>query len=91
MIDFNKVLDELKPNLTIELYESIISIIEIKKQANELDLKPRIECVDKWIEHVIFNTDDELKLLQKSDPTEKPSFDEYDDLLHSILNVKFEN
>lgn len=88
-IDFNKVLVDLKEHLNQECFESILNVIEIKRQSNEMDLKPRIECIDKWIENILNNTNDQIKALEAEQPVEKAELDEYDDLLHSILNIKF--
>lgn len=87
-IDFNKVLNEIKPNLSDECYEKIVSIIKIKKTLKEVDEGERIECVDKWIESVL-NTKNEDLLKNDDFNEERLTVDGYDKLLHSILNISF--
>lgn len=89
-IDFNKVLIDLKPHLTDECYENIVNIIERKKKIKELDEEPRIECIDKWLDHIINGTNDEMKKLENEQHFEETptDADKYDALLHSVLNLK---
>jgi predicted nucleotidyltransferase len=88
-IDFNKILVQLKSHLDAECYEKILAVIEKKRKLLETDEEPRIECIDKWIENVLNERNDELSQLKLEENSEKQPLDDYDNLLHLILNIKF--
>jgi uncharacterized protein len=87
-IDFNEVLVELKDFMPLECYENIKDVIEKKKIVKELDEEPRVKCLDEWIESILKYTNDDVKLFI-SDANERKSLNDYDEVLHSILNLKF--
>jgi predicted nucleotidyltransferase len=88
-IDFNKILVDLKAHLNVDCFNEILNVIEKKKNLNELDEEPRIECIDKWIENVLNERNDELVKLKSAENNDKQALDDYDTLLHQILNIKF--
>jgi predicted nucleotidyltransferase len=89
-IDYNKILIELKAHLEPACYAEILSVIERKKGLAELDEVPRIECIDKWIESVLNDRNDELVNIKSEESNHKKQImDDYDNFLHHILNIKF--
>lgn len=92
-IDFNLVLNDLKPHLKTDIYENIIEIIRKKKTIKELDEEPRIKCIDDWIDYILNETEQDI-LNEKNnnsnvDDKNDQTLDEYDSVLHSFLNLKF--
>ena len=83
-IDFLVVLNDLKDFLDKNVYEDILKLIVKKKQVKELDEEPRI---DKWIESLLEKqfSKEELNYL---DFNNDQSFDNYDEILFSFLNIK---
>lgn len=87
-VDFLKTLEEVKPFIKESVYENIVKIIEIKK-LNDCEPKERIKCIDEWIEGVLEN--DQIKQIEiKELSVAQVNLKDYDDLLHSILCIKFE-
>ena len=79
-IDFNNVLNELKPSMKNESYESLISLIERRKSGQYIDEEP-IKCVDEWIKNMT-----KVKFEQYNGNSE---FSEgYDLLYHNIIGAK---
>ena len=87
-IDFNVVLNDIKPILGNELYENIVNVIEKKKTVKEMDEEPRIPCIDQWIENILNNTNEKLKQVESGLEKNEEFEDKYDNLLHQILNLK---
>ncbi len=86
-IDFNDVLVDLKECIPIEVYSSIKDVIEKKKTLKELDEEPRVFCLDNWIESILKYTDDDFKNLNLISK-ERKSLDDYDTVLHNLLDIK---
>ena len=87
-IDFNKILVDLKEHLNADCYKEILNVIEKKKKS--LNETPRIECIDKWIENVLYARNDELSKLKSGENNDKQALDDnYDNLLLQILNIQF--
>lgn len=83
-IDFNHVLDEIRPKLTNECYESILSVIKIKKGKSESDEGDRIKHIDDWIQQILNHP------LEKSNDSSIDN-EPYNKLLFSILKIKFDD
>lgn len=88
-VNFNKVLNELKPHLNSDVYGKIQEIIEMKKKSNEVNICPRISCIDNWIENLLENTS--IQEIEKNETNISKMIDEkdFDLLLHEILRVEF--
>lgn len=96
-IDFNRVLEEIRPHMSEECHKQIVEIIEIKKSMREVDESERIKPIDEWIEQVFSMRLDAFKSMSElaavdGDLTSQAGeiIQSYDDLLHSILNVTFD-
>ena len=87
-IDFNRVLKELATFMSAEVSQNIDDIIKKKKIVKEMDEEPRVECLDKWIEGILSYNDEDFKKYGVKDG-EKKTLDEYDNVLHSLLKIKF--
>ena len=74
--------------MPLQCHENINDLIEKKKIVKELDEEPRVKCLDEWIESILKYTDDDVKH-SISDANERKSLNDYDEVLHSILNLKF--
>jgi predicted nucleotidyltransferase len=88
-IDFSVILNEIKDSMSQECNKNVEEIIEKKKQLNESDLKPRIACVDEWINGVLSDKyTDALKKIEKEGCYDKQiSLELLDRLFFKVLNV----
>lgn len=85
-VNFNTILEEIKPYMSQECYQNVIHIIEIKKKLKEVDEGERIKCIDDWIESVLSIRNDEFK---DDGSVQGNNIEDYDKVLHSILNISF--
>jgi predicted nucleotidyltransferase len=91
-IDFTKILEEIKDQTSEECYKNIQQIIVKKKEMKEMDDESRIKCIDEWIENILISSQDEIKEFEIKNLVndKKQIMDSYDDLLHSLLGVRFD-
>jgi hypothetical protein len=63
-----------------------------KKEMKEMDDESRIKCIDEWIENILISSQDEIKEFEIKNLVndKKKIMDSYDDLLHSLLGVRFD-
>ena len=85
-VNFNKVLEDLRPHLSNDIIEKINEIIYLKKNSSEKSIGRKIECVDKWIMDTLENKS--IEEIDKSE-TNEINDDEYDRILINILKVEF--
>jgi predicted nucleotidyltransferase len=89
-IDFMVILDAIKDHMSSDCFIEINRIINKKKTMNELDLEPRISCIDNWIDSVLgTGYDEEMKKISSFEKNfiSTNSLEDYDNILFSILNI----
>ena len=84
-VDFNIVLEQIRPHLSNECYENIVRIIDVKKKLKEVDEEQPIKCIDDWIQSII-----EMSSFGIKEAHDSQNIEEYDKVLHSFVNIKFD-
>ena len=86
-IDFLVILEEIREYISEECYQQINRIIEKKKTIKEMDLEPRIKCIDNWIDTILNDEyqDDFKKIKEKE--TREDLLNNLDNVLFSILKI----
>lgn len=90
-IDFMVILEAIKDHMSAQCHTEINRIIDKKKsKMNELDLEPRVACIDAWIDFVLgTGYDKEMKRMSHLEKNEQRTnaLGEYDETLFSILKI----
>jgi predicted nucleotidyltransferase len=83
-IEFDIIIKDLKLLISDELYENILKLIENKKLMLETDKCERIQCIDDWLDVIIFNKNEEQF---DEDQTSKIDTKECDELFLELLGI----